>query len=64
MSIASLGFPLYRISSDRHRAEVRRAVNDEFLSLVAGRYEQYLSQGGYWMFGLGGDDYVCMGGWV
>ena len=39
---------LIRISSDRHRAEVRRAVNDEFLSLVAGRYDDAVPTGFSW----------------
>lgn len=27
---------IYRISTERHRAEIRRAVNDELLGSVAG----------------------------
>ena len=33
--------PSVRISSERHRAEVRRAVNDELLAAIAGWYVYY-----------------------
>jgi len=29
-------YHVFRISAERHRAEIRRAVNDELLSSVAG----------------------------